>query len=140
MIENGGSGLENNTLDCGHNQCGACCGGSCGGCGSHGGALELTQAEIDLLQLLAQTPFLPVVRQYGAEHPILLDDSVGSAEDLGTAATALYQKRLIELDYDLPLLNFDYAGYEESWHKGSVALTYRGQEVVELLEIQGIEA
>ena len=131
--------MENKTLDCGHNHCGACCSGNCGGCGGHGGTLELTQREIDLLQRFAQVPFLPIVRQYGAEYPILLDHST-SAEELGTALTALFQKRLIELDYDLPLLNFDYAGYEGSWHKGSAALTSRGQEVIELMEIQGVEA
>lgn len=129
--------MDNDTLNCGHDRCGACCGGSCGGCG---GALELTQTEVDLLRLFAQIPFLPVVRQHGAEHPVFFDARIGTAEVLGPAVTALHQKRLIQLDYDLPLLNYDYSDYEPCSHKGSMALTARGQAVVELLEIQGIEA
>ena len=35
------------------------CGGCCGGCG----AMELTAGEIEMLRLLAQYPFLPVVRR-----------------------------------------------------------------------------
>ena len=129
--------MDNDTLNCGHDRCGACCGGSCGGCG---GALELTQTEVDLLRLFAQIPFLPVVRQHETEHPVFFDDRIGTAEALGPAVTALHQKRLIQLDYDLPLLNYDYSDYEPCSHKGSMALTARGQAVVELLEIQGIEA
>ena len=52
--------MEHNSQQCGHNHCGTCCGGSCGGCG---GALELTQREVDLLRLFAQIPFLPVARR-----------------------------------------------------------------------------
>lgn len=133
--------MNNNTLNCGHDRCGACCGGSCGGsCGGCGGELELTQAEVDLLHLFAQIPFLPVARRHGSEHPVFLDDSVGPAELLGPAVAALAQKRLIRLDYDLPLTNYDYSDYEPCSRKGSMALTARGQTVIELLEIQGIEA
>lgn len=129
--------MDNNTLDCGHGHCGACCGDNCGGCG---GGLELTQKEVDLLYLFAQIPFLPVARKSDSEKPVFLENGVTSTEEIGAAITALYQKRLIQLDYDLPLLNFDYAGYEQYSHKGSMALTARGQTVVEMLEIQGIEA
>ena len=87
--------MDNDTLNCGHDRCGACCGGSCGGCG---GALELTQTEVDLLRLFAQIPFLPVVRQHEAEHPVFFDDRIGTAEALWPAVTALHQKRLIQLD------------------------------------------
>ena len=129
--------MDNDTLNCGHDHCGACCGGSCGGCS---GELALTQTEVDLLHLFAQIPFLPVVRRYGFEHPVFFDDSIGTVEALEAAITALHQKRLIQLDYNLPLLNFDYSDYELCSHKGSMALTSKGQTVVELLEIQGIEA
>lgn len=129
--------MDNNTLNCGHDHCGACCGSSCGSCGNE---LELSQAEVDLLRLFAQIPFLPVARQRESEDPVFFDNSIASAETLGTAITALYQKRLIQLDYELPLMNYDYSEYEAYPCKGSMALTARGQAVVELLEIQGIEA
>ena len=128
--------MDRDTLNCGHTHCGACCGG-CGGCGRH---LELTQTEVDLLRLFAQIPFLPVGRRPGTEHPVLLDDIVGAADALGPAITSLGQKRLIRIDYGQPLVNYDYSGYESCTHKGSMALTASGQAVVELLEIQGIEA
>lgn len=130
--------MDTNSLNCGHDHCGACCGGgSCGGCG---GELELTQTEIDLLHLFAQIPFLPVVRKDGSEYPVFLDDGIGTAQTLGPAITALDQKRLIQPDYDQPLQDYDYSDYEPCSQKGSMALTARGQAVVELLEIQGIEA
>ena len=128
--------MNNDTMHCGYDHCGACC-GSCSGCG---GELELTQMEIDLLRLFAQIPFLPVARPSGSEEPVFFEPDIGCAEALGTAITALYQKRLIQLDYDLPLLNFDYSEYESYPCKGSMALTARGQAVVEFIEIQGIEA
>jgi hypothetical protein len=53
--------------------------------------------------------------------------------------TALQQKQLIRLDYDLPLSGFDYEVYGKYPAQGSMALTARGQQVIEQLEIQGIE-
>ena len=44
----------------------------------------------------------------------------------------------MSLDYDKPLRNFDDAKYAAYPVKGSVALTERGQKVVEMLEIEGI--
>lgn len=132
--------LGNDVSACGHDHCGACCGGSCGGsCGGCGGELELTQNELDLLRRFAQLPFLPVARRTDSETPICLENGADSAEELGRAIAGLSQKRLIRLDYDLPLLNFDYAAYSQYTHKGSMALTAAGQTAVELLEIQGIE-
>ena len=133
--------LNGNTTDCGHDHCGACCGSSgCGGCGGGGGALELTQRELDLLRRFAQLPFLPVARRWDAETPIYLEDGPEQAESFSAAVAGLQQKRLIRVDYDLPLSNFDYAAYGQYPCRGSMALTARGQAVVELLEIQGIEA
>ncbi|MDO4314264.1 MAG: hypothetical protein Q4C45_00710 [Oscillospiraceae bacterium] len=116
--------------------CGGCCGGGCGGC--HG-ALLLTREEIDLLLYFAQIPFLPVARRSGSEEPVYRGDGEKPAEETARVITALWQKRLIRLDYDLPLLNFDYAAYSDCPVKGSMALTAMGQQVVEQLEIQGIE-
>lgn len=98
----------------------------------------MTQAEIDLLLDFAQTPFLPVARRADSEAPIYLESDRYTAAEYEMIITALYQKRLIRLDYDFPLANFDYAAYDAYPHRGSMALTATGQYVVELLEIQGI--
>lgn len=118
-------------MSCEHEHCG-------GGCGNCGGTLQMTQAEIDLLLDFAQTPFLPVARRADSETPIYLESDRYTAAEYEMIITALYQKRLIRLDYDLPLANFDYAAYAAYPHRGSMALTATGQYVVELLEIQGI--
>ena len=119
-------------MGCGHD-----C-GSCGGCG--GGALELTEREIALLGRFAQLPFLPVARRYDGETPVCLEDGPEEAETLAGAIAGLFLKGLIRLDYDLPLSNYDYREYEDYPCRGSMALTARGQTVLELLEIRGIEA
>lgn len=124
--------MEENALNCGH----GCCGGVCGGCGS---TLELTQQELDLLYLFAQTPFLPVARENDSELPVFLEIDADDAGLFASAIIALAKKGLIRLDYDMPLINFDYAGYEDYPDRGSMALTGRGQIVVEQIEILGIE-
>ena len=116
------------------NQCGAC--GGCSGCR---GELELTRTELELLRRLAQLSFLPVSCQWDGETPVYLEDGTGAAETYSAAILGLHQKRLIQMDYHMPLSNFDYRGYEGYPYKGSMALTARGQTAVELLEIQGIE-
>ena len=118
-------------MGCGHDGCGACCGGSCGGCD---GSLELTELELELLGQFAQTPFLPVARRWDSETPVYLADQ----KEYGNAILLLQQKRLIRLDYDIPLLHFDYKGYEAYPCQGSMALTARGQEILELLEVHGL--
>ena len=50
----------------------------------------------------------------------------------------LEKKNLVSLDYDQPL-----KGFREPWYlrcpvKGSVALTNRGQQVLETLDYQGL--
>lgn len=115
-------------MNCGHDGCGACCGGTCGGCA---GELTLTRAEIDLLDRLAQTPFLPVTRRMDSETP-------ACPEAESDAILGLHRKGLIELDYDIPLMNYDYRDDPARFCRGSMALTARGQTVVELLEIRGI--
>ena len=121
-------------MGCGHDGCGACCGGSCGGCGE----LELTRQEIGLLRRFAQFPFLPVARRWDSETPVYLEEGTEHAEEYSAAITGLEIKRLIRLGYDLPLTNFDYGAYGQYPCRGSMALTARGQAVVELLEIQGV--
>ena len=56
---------------------------------------------------------------------------------MGLALLCLEKKGLISLDYDQPLGGCDYGAYPL---RGSFALTARGQRVLELLEIQGIQA
>lgn len=121
---------------CGERHCGACCGGACAGC--HG-ALWLTREEIALLLYFAQIPFLPVAKRSGSEEPVYLGDEEKTAEEMACIITALQQKRLIRLDYDLPLSNFDYAAYLDCPVRGSMTMTAMGRQVVEQLEIQGIE-
>lgn len=110
------------------------CGG-CGGCGTGGGTLYLTEEEIHILRRFGEIPFWPVARRADAETPICLEEGFTDK----TALSALSQKGLIRLDFDLPLANFDYAAYAAYPHHGSMALTASGQRAVELLEIQGIE-
>ena len=126
--------MDSNTLHgCGHSPCS----GNCRGCSKE---LELTQMEVNLLRLFAQIPFLPVAQRQESGPPLFMGDSIGPAEILGPVITALQQKQLSQLDYDLPLANYSYSDYEPCIRKGSMALTAKGQTVVELLEIQGIEA
>jgi hypothetical protein len=117
-----------------HDHCGACCSGGCTGCGG----LELTQGELDLLWRFAEIPFLPVARRWDSETPIYLEDDARPTEELSLIIQALQQKQLIRLDYDLPLSGFGYAAYHDYPTQGSMALTARGQQVIEQLEIQGI--
>lgn len=117
-------------MSCNHN-----C-GSCGGC-QGGGDLLLTPAELDLLERLSQIPFLPVGKGLG-EYPVYLEETDRGPEEYGRAALALDLKGLIRLDYDLPLKGFDYGAYEKCPLRGSMALTARGQAVVDLIEIQGV--
>ena len=120
-------------MECDHNHCGACCGRRCSD------AFALSGPEICLLQILAQTPFLPVTRQKDTGMPVLLDEKAQKHDAFSAAITGLCQKRLIRLDYDIPLKNFNYEKYRFSTCHGSIALTATGQAVIDQLEIQGIE-
>jgi hypothetical protein len=126
---------------CAHDHCGACCSGGCSsgcsGCGG-GSVLTLTQGELTMLGEFAQTPFLPVARKLGSETPVCREVERFPAQELGAILTGLEQKRLIRIDYDLPLSNFDYAAYSDQPIQGSMALTALGQEVLEQIEVQGI--
>ena len=110
--------------------CNHCC-GNCGGCGD----LVLSQIEIDLLLELAQIPFLPLGLNANGD-PIYLDDDHYAKEELTNALLCLEKRRLISLDYDRPLKKQDYTAYGRV--QGSFALTAKGQQVVELLDIQGL--
>ena len=118
--------------------CGNCC-GNCGSCGSCGGCMELTVGELDMLQTLAQIPFLPVARRLGEDVPVYLEETERSQEEYSLILQCLEKRGLISIDYDQPLKNFNTAAYEGYPIRGSFALTARGQQVLELLQMQGID-
>ena len=91
----------------------------------------MTQPEIDFLLLLAQTPFLPVGRALGEETPIFENDPSKTP-----VLEVLEKKSLISIDYRSPL-----KGCEDGWYvscpvQGSLALTARGQQVLDLIDYQ----
>ena len=116
-------------------KCGSCC-GNCGGCG---GAMELTAGEIRMLSRLAEIPFLPVARKMSDDIPVYLEDHEETVEQYSLILQCMEKRGLISIDYDQPLAGFDATAYAAYPIRGSFALTARGQQVVELLEIQGIE-
>lgn len=117
--------------------CNGCC-GNCGSCGAAGGCMELTMGEIEMLQTLAQIPFLPVARKLGEDIPVYLEDAEKTQEEYSLLLQCLEKRGLISIDYDKPLNSTYAAAYDAYPIRGSFALTARGQQVVELLELQGI--
>lgn len=108
------------------------CSGKCSGCSGCGKALELTEKEMELLQELAQIPFLPVMRKSDDPAPVFPGRET---EEMSLILQCLEKKGLITLDFDKPIRGYAYSGYPIF---GSFALTQRGQQVLELLEYQGI--
>lgn len=115
------------------------CSGNCESCGGCSGALVLTEGEISLLRLLGQIPFLPVARKADDMTPIFLEYSDYSREEYSLILQCLEKKNLISLDYDQPLGSYADPGYAPFPVHGSMALTRRGQDVLDLLELQGVE-
>ena len=113
---------------------GCAAGGSCGGCGR---ALTLTSGERDFLMELAQVPFLPLARKASEESPVYLEAGEENREAYAPLLLSLARKGLISLDYDIPMKRYP-AGYEAYPILGSISLTNRGQQVLDLLDIQGI--
>lgn len=111
---------------------------SCGGCGSCGNALSLLPEELELLRSFAQRPFQPVARKAADDIPVYLENGSEMQEMSSAAIRLLERRRLIRIDYDIPLKGFDYAAYQAYPRRGSMALTARGLEVLEVLEIQGL--
>ena len=114
------------------------CDHNCAQCQGCAGVLELTELEIAFLMELGQLAFLPVARRADDMVPVYLEDNRQTPETYSLILQALEQKRLVSLDYDKPLANFNSAKYAAFPVIGSVALTERGQNVVKMLEIQGI--
>ena len=111
------------------------CSGNCGACAGCAKALVLTPRELSLLEQLGQIPFLPVARKADNMDAVYLDVP---AEDFWTPVLACLEKKgLIDLDYRVPLTGFDYRAYSAYPVHGSMALTARGLQVLELLDFQG---
>ena len=119
--------------------CGNCSGSceKCNTCGGCGNGLELTVEEIRFLQELGQYSFLPVARKASDMNPVYMENGEEDKKLMSLVIQCLEKKMLIDIAYDpLPGANMDaYKGYPVH---GSIALTARGQQVLELLEVQGI--
>ena len=113
------------------------CNGNCSACSGCARELVLTEKEMDFLHVLGQYAFLPVARTMGDLTPVYLEE--GDREEMSLLLQCLEKKGLISLDYDKPLGNFDERAYAAYPIRGSMALTERGQKVLELMEYQGIE-
>ncbi|MBQ3491478.1 MAG: hypothetical protein IJA74_02890 [Oscillospiraceae bacterium] len=111
------------------------CAGGCGGCKKE---LVLSQGEIDLLRALGQYSFLPVARKADDMTPVYLEDDAYSQAEYSLIIQLLEQKHLVNLDYT-PLSGAKMGQYKDFPVHGSMALTERGQQVLELLELQGAE-
>lgn len=114
-----------------------CCSGNCGTCSGCGRELVLTEKEIEFLRELGEVAFLPVARSMGDLTPVYLE--AGDREEMSLLLQCLEKKGLISLDYDKPLKGFDESAYKAFPIRGSMALTERGQIVLEMMDYQGIQ-
>ena len=114
------------------------CNGNCASCGGCARELVLTPWEVEMLQKLGQIPFLPVARKMGDLEPVYLEDSNHSREEYTLILQLLEKKGLISLDFAEKIKGFDDSAYAAYPIRGSMALTQRGQQVLELIEVQGI--
>ncbi len=112
------------------------CSGNCSQCGGCARELVLTPGEIDFLEMLGQYAFLPVARSMGDLSPVYLES--GEQEEMSLLLQCLEKKGLISLDYSQPLKMADDSAYKAYPIRGSIALTARGQQVLELMEYQGV--
>jgi hypothetical protein len=98
----------------------------------------ITTKELEFLQELGQVAFLPVARTMGDLTPVYLEAGEDNREEYSLILQCMEKKGLISLDYDKPLRQFQPDRYAAYPIHGSIALTERGQKVLEMLEIQGI--
>lgn len=115
------------------------CNGNCAACGGCAKQLTLTEQEIYILRTLGQIPFLPVARRADDMIPVYLEDNAYSREEYSLILQLLEKKELISLDYCSALSGADMSAYGDYPVHGSIALTAKGQTVLEMLETQGIE-
>lgn len=118
--------------------CSAGCCGDCGSCGGCAKALVLTQPELDMLTALGQFSFLPVARKVDNMTPVYLEDTRYTPEEYSQILQLLETKQLIDIDYGKPLVGADMTAYKDYPVHGSIALTARGQTVLDTIDMQGI--
>ncbi len=114
------------------------CSGNCASCGGCARELVLTLWEIEFLRKLGQIPFLPVARNMGDLDPIYLEEQDHSVAEYSLLLQTLEKKGLISLDFSIKLKNFDDSLYQKYPIRGSMTLTARGQQVLEMIELQGV--
>ena len=114
------------------------CNGNCGSCGGCARELTVTAWEVEMLRKLGQIPFLPVARKMGDLNPVYLEDGDHSVEEYSLILQCLEKKGLISLDFAQKIRGFDDSAYAAYPIRGSMALTGRGQQVLEMIELQGI--
>ena len=113
------------------------CSGNCEGCGGCAGQLVLSQPEINLLMKLGQIPFLPIARSASDPKPMYLEDEDETSDQYSLILICLEKKGLLSLDFDIPLAGCGGEKYKKYPILGSMALTKRGQDVLDVLEKQG---
>lgn len=113
--------------------------GSCGGCDAcHGcGCIELTEPELWLVQELAQYSFLPVARKASDMKPVYLEDQRYDPDTYSLALQCLEKRGLVDIDYGAPLQGANMDAYKDYPVHGSVALTGKGLQVLDIIEKQG---
>ena len=114
------------------------CNGNCASCGGCARELTVTAWEVEMLRKLGQIPFLPVARKMGDLNPVYLEDGDHSVEEYSLILQCLEKKGLISLDFAQKIRGFDDSAYAAYPIRGSMALTGRGQQVLEMIELQGI--
>ena len=111
------------------------CNGNCASCTGCGRELELTRGELKVLMQLGEVAFLPVARTMGELTPVYPENTT---EEFSLLLQCLEKKGLVSLDYHLGLKGYSHPDYDRFPIRGSMALTERGQKVLEMLDYQGI--
>ena len=112
---------------------------NCGGCGGcRPGQLELNTGELAMLESFSLYGFLPVARKASDMEPVYLEEQTYTVAEYSLILQCLQAKGLIRIDYDAPLKGADMGAYSAYPVHGSMALTERGQQVLDILEKQGI--
>ena len=92
-----------------------------------------------LLQSLGQYSFLPVARRADDMTPVYLEETDCTKEEYSLILQCLEKKGLISIDYRQPLAGADMSAYTGLPVHGSMALTAKGQTVLEMIEVQGLQ-
>jgi hypothetical protein len=74
----------------------------------------------------------------GDLEPVYLEDNDHTREEYSLILQTLEKKGLISLDFAVKIRGFDDSAYSSYPIRGSMALTQRGQQVLEMMEIQGL--